>query len=66
VQVHELVSAGWFPIIVLLAPGVHGADVIGTQGIGVSTPIAAAVAEATVGLDGDWHIPNVGMLTIGL
>ena len=24
--------------------------------------MAAEVAEATVGLDSDWHIPNVGML----
>jgi hypothetical protein len=35
------------------------------QGIGVSTPIAAAVAEATVGLAIDWHIPKGMMLTIG-
>lgn len=38
----------------------------GTQGIGVSVPIAAAVAEATVGLARDWHIPNGMMLTMGL
>ena len=37
----------------------------GMQGIGVSTPIAAEVAEATVGLLGDWHMPKGRMLTIG-
>lgn len=47
------------------APGTQGAGVAGTQGIGVSTPIAAAVAAATVGLDGDWHMPNGGMFIMG-
>jgi hypothetical protein len=47
-------------------PGAHGAAVTGTQGIGVSTPKAAAVAEATVGLAIDWHMPNGIMLAIGL
>ena len=37
----------------------------GMQGIGVSTPIAAEVAEATVGLLNDWHMPKGRMLTIG-
>ena len=37
----------------------------GMQGIGVSTPYAAAVAEATVGFAIDWHIPNGMMLVIG-
>jgi hypothetical protein len=36
------------------------------QGMGVSTPIAADVADATVGLANDWHIPNGAMFTIGL
>jgi hypothetical protein len=39
---------------------------LGRHGIGVNTPIAAAVAEATCGLDIDMHIPNGGILTIGL
>jgi hypothetical protein len=47
-------------------PVTHGAGVAGTQGIGVSTPNAAAVAAATTGLAGDIHIPNGMMLTIGL
>ena len=33
-----------------LPPGIQGAEMTGTQGIGVNTPQAAAVAEATVGL----------------
>lgn len=49
----------------LVAPGVHGDVVMGTQGMGVSTPMAAAVAEATCGLLGLEHIPKVGMLAIG-
>ena len=36
------------------------------QGMGVSTPSAAAVAAATVGLAGLLHMPNGMMLTIGL
>lgn len=40
-------------------PGVHGDAHAGTQGIGVSTPPALAVAEATVGLAILLHIPNV-------
>jgi hypothetical protein len=57
-------SAGKFRTSTIGAPGVHGV-VTGMQGIGVSTPSAAAVAAATVGLAGDMHMPNVGMLVIG-
>jgi len=46
-------------------PGLHGAVITGTQGIGVRTPIAAEVAEATVGFAIDWHMPNGMMFTIG-
>jgi hypothetical protein len=42
-------SAGIF-MTFTCPPGLHGAAITGIQGIGVSTPIAAAVAEATVGL----------------
>jgi hypothetical protein len=45
-------------------PGLQGA-VTGTQGIGVSVPIAAAVAAATVGFAWDLHIPKGRMLVIG-
>src|SRR5271165_1790350 len=48
------------------APGTHGATVMGMQGIGVSTPRAAAVAAATIGLAGDMHMPNGMMLTSGM
>jgi len=53
------------PIITVGTPGVQGADVTGTQGMGVNTPSAAAVAAATVGLEGEEHMPNGGMLTMG-
>ena len=43
-------------------PGTHGAGMLGTQGIGVNTPPAAAVADATCGLAGLLHIPKVGNL----
>jgi len=39
--------------------------VTGMQGCGVSTPNAAEVAEATVGLASEVHIPKGGMLTVG-
>lgn len=45
-------------------PGLQGI-VTGTHGMGVSVPIAAAVAAATVGFVWDLHIPNGRMLVIG-
>lgn len=39
-------------------PGTHGADTMGIQGIGTRTPRAAAVAAATMGLEGVIHMPN--------
>ena len=59
-------SAGMFPISFVGVPGIHGAAVIGVQGIGVSTPKAAEVAEATAGLARERHIANPGMFTKGL
>jgi hypothetical protein len=53
------------PIMQVADPGVHGAVVTGMQGIGVRTPRAAAVAEATMGLARDMHMPKGGMFTIG-
>lgn len=44
---HELFSAGMPPIITVGEPGFHGPAGTGMQGIGVSTPRAAAVAAAT-------------------
>jgi hypothetical protein len=47
------------------APGTHGVTVTGTHGIGVSTPRAAAVADATSGLLIVLHIPKVGIFSMG-
>ena len=62
----EALSAGILPSRTVGEPGSQGAVVIGIQGIGVSTPRAAAVAAATIGLAGDLHIPKGRTLTIGL
>jgi hypothetical protein len=47
-------------------PGAHGAGVTGRQGMGVNTPIAAVVADATVGFAIELHMPNGMMFTVGL
>jgi hypothetical protein len=65
-QVEVLFKAGMPPIMQVAEPGVHGEVVTGTHGIGVSTPRAAAVAEATAGLAMDIHMPKVGMFVIGM
>jgi len=44
-----LISAGC-PITIVFPGGAQGAVMAGVQGMGVSTPMAADVAEATVGL----------------
>jgi hypothetical protein len=59
-------SAGMPPIMQPVEPGVQGAGVTGMQGIGVKTPSAAAVADATVGLAIDMHIPKGGILVMGI
>jgi len=46
-------------------PGFQGEEGLGTQGIGVSTPRAAAVAAATAGLAGDVHMPKGDTFVIG-
>ncbi len=46
------------PIETVGEPGVQGVTVTGTQGIGVRTPNAADVAEATAGLLMELHIPK--------
>ena len=60
-----LSSDGIWPSVAVGAPGVQGVIVIGMHGIGVSTPSAAVVAAATIGLDGLMHIPNGAILSIG-
>jgi hypothetical protein len=64
-HVHISVRAGISMILTETAPGTQGATVTGTHGIGVSTPRAAAVADATSGLLGVLHIPKVGMFSMG-
>jgi hypothetical protein len=48
------------------APGAHGAGMFGTQGMGVSTPEADAVADATLGFAMLMQLPNGMMFTMGL
>jgi len=64
-HLETLSSAGIFAISTVGAPGTQGAAVAGMQGMGVSTPSAAAVAAATVGLAGELHIPKGMMFNIG-
>ncbi len=66
IRILESVSAGNAPIRTVGIPVTHGAMVMGTQGIGVNTPKAAAVAAATRGLAGFEHMPKGIMLTKGL
>jgi hypothetical protein len=66
INVQVALSAGLFLIMTVAEPGVHGAVVTGTQGIGVRTPKAAAVADATVGFEGEEHMPNGMMFFIGI
>ena len=61
-----LVKAEKLLIVTVGEPGVQGAVVTGMQGMGVSTPKAAAVALATVGLVRELQVPKVGILTIGM
>ncbi len=58
-------NADVFPIKTVGEPGAHGAGITGTQGIGVRTPNAAAVAAATAGFASDWHIPKGMIFFIG-
>lgn len=60
-----LFSTGIFPSNTVGEPGTQGATVFGMHGMGVSTPIAAAVAVATMGLAGEMHTPNGMIFTMG-
>ena len=64
-SVWVLSSVGMLPSSTVGAPGTQGATVIGMHGMGVSTPIAAAVAAATIGFAGDIHMPNGMIFTMG-
>ena len=60
-----LLSAGISPTMTVCDPGAHGAAVTGTHGMGVRTPMAAAVAAMTLGFAGDMHMPNGAIFTMG-
>ena len=60
-----LVSAGMPSTILSGLPGIHGVVTTGTQGAGVKTPKAAAVAEMTAGFEGDEHMPKEPMQVMG-
>lgn len=64
IHFEELFKAGNLRNITVGEPGVQGV-VTGTQGIGVSTPLAAAVAEATVGFANEEQVAKGGILVIG-
>ena len=66
IRMLESVKTGNTPTSTVGCPGTHGATVTGTHGMGVNTPKAAAVAAATVGLEGVVHMPKGMMLTSGL
>jgi hypothetical protein len=66
ISVELLFSAGMFSTRTEGEPGVHGAGVTGTHGIGVNTPRAAAVAVATVGFAMLLHMPKGTILAMGL
>lgn len=54
------------PVKTDVLPVIQGVTVIGMQGIGTSTPKAAAVAAATIGLLRLVQTPNVGMSAMGV
>lgn len=64
-QLHIAVlgKAGNKPIFTRIAPGAQGVTITGTQGMGVSTPEAAAAA--TAGLAIAVHKPKGGIFAIG-
>lgn len=65
INLQLLFKAGMLAIRTVGEPGSQGAAVTGIQGIGVNTPSAAAVAAATMGLEGDWHIPKGRIFNMG-
>jgi hypothetical protein len=65
IHLDELLRAGDFRNITVSDPGAHGA-VTGTHGVGVNTPLAAAVADAVVGFAKDEHVANGGILDTGI
>ncbi len=66
IKVDELLRAGILATMAVGEPTIHGAVVMGMQGIGVNTPKAAAVAAATMGLAMDMHEPKGATFIMGL
>ena len=66
IHLEESFNAGMLAIRTVGAPIIQGAAVMGVQGIGVRTPLAADVADATAGLAIDMHITKPGIFTYGL
>jgi len=63
-QVEAELRAGTFPTMTVGEPGAQG-TVTGMQGMGVRTPWAAAVADATWGFERVIHMPKGMMFPIG-
>ena len=66
VHLHGAFTAGCPPTSTSGTPGVQGAATFGVHGWGVSTPDAADVALATVGLASEEHMPNAATFAMGL
>jgi hypothetical protein len=64
-QLHESSRAGFPSRMTEGDPGDHEDTMLGTQGMGVRTPSAAAGAAATVGFARLVHMPNDAMLSMG-
>ena len=71
-QIHlqASVTTGRPPALTLIAPGTHGmVEGVHGTGVGVGTPmaaaVAAAVAEIKAGLAGLWHMPKGAMFAPG-
>ena len=64
-QQELLLSAGIISTSTVGEPGAHGVTVAGMHGMGVSTPRAAEVADATEGLARLEHMPKGRIFTMG-
>lgn len=64
-SLQELSNAGMFVMSTVGPPGTQGAGSTGLQGMGVGTPIAAAVAAITIGFIGEVHMPKGGTFSMG-
>jgi hypothetical protein len=64
-NLQPLSTAGRLSISTVGTPGTQGATGMGVQGMGVSTPRAAAVAAATAGFAKLVHMPKGNTFTNG-